>query len=52
MLPWEMDPSYHIQTSVSVQRGIIWGISVHIIHKGGGFVVLFVVCTCKHAIKF
>ena len=29
-----VDFSYHIQSDVSVRRGIIWGISVHNIHKG------------------
>ena len=29
-----MDPSYYVQTNVSVRRGIIWGISVHRVHKG------------------
>ena len=29
-----VDFSYHIQSDVSVRRGIIWGISVHNINKG------------------
>ena len=29
-----VDFSYHIQSDVSVRRGIIWGISVQNIHKG------------------
>ena len=29
-----VDFSYHMQSDVSVRRGIIWGISVHNIHKG------------------
>jgi hypothetical protein len=28
-----VDSSYHIQITVSIRRGIIWGISVHNIHK-------------------
>ena len=45
-----MDSSYHVlQTNVSVRRGIIWGISVHNIHKKEGFFSL--VCAFKKAIK-
>ena len=29
-----MDSSYHLQTKVSVRRGIIWGISIQSMHKG------------------
>ena len=29
-----VDSSDHIQTNMSVRRGIIWGISVHRINKG------------------
>ena len=29
--------SYPIRTNVSVRRGVIWGISVHNIHKGDIF---------------
>ena len=32
--PHGFDSSYHIWTNVSVRRGVIWGISVHGIHKG------------------
>ena len=30
-----MNSSYYIQTNVSVERGVIWGISVPSIDKGG-----------------
>ena len=29
-----MDSSYHIQINVNLRRAIIWGISIHSIHKG------------------
>ena len=29
-----LDSSYHVQINVSVKKGIIWGISIHNIHKG------------------
>ena len=29
-----VDFLYNVQTDVSVRRGIIWGINIHIIHKG------------------
>ena len=28
------DSSYHVGANVNVRRGIIWGISIHNIHKG------------------
>ena len=33
-IPKEEDFSNHVQTNVNVERGIIWGISVHTVHKG------------------
>ena len=34
MLSRGVNSSYHIQTNVGVERGIIWGINVRCIHKG------------------
>jgi hypothetical protein len=34
MNPQGVDQSYHVQTNMSVERGIIWGISVYNIYKG------------------
>ena len=28
-----MDSFYHVRTNVSVRNGIIWGMSIHSIHK-------------------
>ena len=33
--PWRLDSSYHVRINVSVRRDIIWGISIHSMHKGG-----------------
>ena len=45
----KVDSSYHVWTSVSVRRGIIWGISVHSIHKGVWGVVII---ECVHLEKY
>jgi hypothetical protein len=44
-----VDSLYHVWTSVSVERDIIWGIIVHSIHKGE--VCFCLACTFKKAIK-
>ena len=31
---------YHVQTNVSVRRGIIWGISLHSIHMEEVFIII------------
>ena len=31
---WGLDSSYHIRTNMSVRMGVIWGTSIHKIHKG------------------
>ena len=47
-----VDSSYHIQTNVSVNKGIIQGINVHsIVHKVERY-WFSSVCTFKKAIKF
>ena len=37
-LPRGVDNSYHVRTNVSIRSGIVWGISVHIVHKGQVFI--------------
>jgi hypothetical protein len=44
-----VDSSYHIRTNMSVERGIIGGISIHSTYKGE--VYFSSVCTFKKAIK-
>jgi len=36
---------YHVQNNMSIRRNIIWGISVHSIHKG--LLLFYHVCTSK-----
>ena len=43
-----VDFTYHVWTNMSVRRVIIWGISVHSIHKEE-VLFLSLVCTCKKA---
>ena len=50
-----VDSSYHIQSSMSVRRGIIWDISIHNIRKGEGLFEkrnqIKVVCAFKKGTK-
>ena len=48
--PWGLDSSYHIQTNVTIRRGIISSISVHNIHERE-VIFFFVVCTFEKTIK-
>ena len=43
MYPWGEDSSYHIQTNVSVERGVFGGITIH----KGEVLFLSIVCIEK-----
>ena len=50
IIAWRVDSSYHIWTNVSVERGIIWGICIHL-HTNNNVVMVVRPYTVPHCFR-